>query len=108
MTGKIGRDIEEKKCSWLVVQVLLPRFLSTLFSLRCSCDSYAAILRYCENNDLLRRQAIAKGNEEQKALLKKHYGVDNAEDVAIVKGIFKDLDLEKVFREVTLPSLTLV
>jgi farnesyl diphosphate synthase len=47
--GKIGRDIEENKCSWLVVQ------------------------------------AIQSCSTEQRDLLEKHYGRDNADDVAVVK-----------------------
>ncbi|PRP79632.1 farnesyl diphosphate synthase [Planoprotostelium fungivorum] len=61
--GKIGRDIEENKCSWLIVQCLK----------RCT--------------------------PEQKKLLEQHYGRDNASDVAIVKRIFKELNLEKVFKD---------
>jgi len=61
--GKVGRDIEENKCSWLVVQAL----------------------KLCSS--------------EQKQLLEKHYGRDNADDVAVVKKLYRDLNMEKVFRD---------
>jgi len=61
--GKIGRDIEENKCGWLIVQ------------------------------------AMKKCSPEQLASLEKHYGRDDKESVAIVKQIYKDLNIEQVFRD---------
>jgi len=61
--GKVGRDIEENKCSWLVVQALL------------------------------------KATPEQKKLLEKHYGRDNAADVAKVKQLYNEMNISKVFRD---------
>eukprot|EP01104_Vermistella_antarctica_P000832 TRINITY_DN10933_c0_g1_i1.p1 TRINITY_DN10933_c0_g1~~TRINITY_DN10933_c0_g1_i1.p1 ORF type:complete len:378 (-),score=96.35 TRINITY_DN10933_c0_g1_i1:118-1197(-) len=60
--GKVGRDIEENKCGWLINQALL----------------------IC--------------TPEQRGLFEKHYGIDNAEDVKVVKQIFSDLDLTSLFR----------
>jgi len=60
--GKIGTDIEDNKCSWLVVQ------------------------------------ALGKASEEQKKLLEEHYGKPSPEGVAKVKQLYRDLDLEKMFR----------
>ncbi|CAA2994264.1 farnesyl pyrophosphate synthase 1 [Olea europaea subsp. europaea] len=61
--GKIGTDIEDFKCSWLVVKAL----------------------EHC--------------NEEQKKILFEHYGKTDAADVAKVKALYNDIDLEGVFLE---------
>ncbi|XP_071921336.1 farnesyl pyrophosphate synthase 1-like [Coffea arabica] len=61
--GKIGSDIEDFKCSWLVVKALE----------RCS--------------------------EEQKNILFAHYGKADAADVAKVKALYHELDLQGVFAE---------
>lgn len=61
--GKVGRDIEENKCSWLVVQALL------------------------------------HANPEQRALLEQHYGRDHPEHVAIVKKVYEDINIIKVFKD---------
>jgi farnesyl diphosphate synthase len=60
--GKIGTDIEDNKCSWLVVQ------------------------------------ALNKASDAQKAVLEEHYGKDKEENVAAVKAVYRELDLENVFR----------
>uniref|UniRef100_A0A7S1KU22 Farnesyl pyrophosphate synthase n=1 Tax=Percolomonas cosmopolitus TaxID=63605 RepID=A0A7S1KU22_9EUKA len=59
--GKVGRDIEEAKCSWPAVQALE----------RCS--------------------------PEQRKVLDECYGVDDAEKVARVKQVFKDLNVEQLY-----------
>ncbi|GAM21444.1 hypothetical protein SAMD00019534_046190, partial [Acytostelium subglobosum LB1] len=61
--GKVGRDIEENKCSWLICQ------------------------------------AILNGTPEQIAQLKTVYGRDNPEDVAVVKKIFNDIEIPKIFKQ---------
>ncbi|KAK1149063.1 Farnesyl pyrophosphate synthetase [Aspergillus melleus] len=61
--GKIGTDIQDNKCSWLV------------------------------------NQALKRCNEEQRKTLDEAYGRKNSELEAKVKQIYKDLDLEKVYRE---------
>lgn len=61
--GKIGTDIEDFKCSWLVVKALE----------RCS--------------------------EEQKKILFAHYGKADPADVAKVKTLYHELDLQGVFAE---------
>ncbi|KAH6768763.1 farnesyl diphosphate synthase 1 [Perilla frutescens var. frutescens] len=61
--GKIGTDIEDFKCSWLVVKAL----------------------ELC--------------NEEQKKALFEHYGKENPEDVAKIKALYNDLNLQGVFAE---------
>eukprot|EP01111_Echinosteliopsis_oligospora_P017232 TRINITY_DN739_c0_g1_i1.p1 TRINITY_DN739_c0_g1~~TRINITY_DN739_c0_g1_i1.p1 ORF type:complete len:445 (-),score=88.84 TRINITY_DN739_c0_g1_i1:64-1206(-) len=61
--GKVGRDIEENKCSWLVVQFLL----------------------HC--------------NPSQRSLLEHHYGLDNPKDVSIIKNLYKDVGIEKIFKQ---------
>ncbi|KAF8678000.1 hypothetical protein HU200_046358 [Digitaria exilis] len=60
--GKIGTDIEDYKCSWLVVQAL-----------ECA-------------------------NEAQKRILSENYGKSDPGCVARVKDLYKDLNLEEVFR----------
>merc|ERR1712100_765358 len=60
--GKVGRDIEESKCGWLVVQALQ----------RCT--------------------------PEQRQILAEHYGKEDAESVKQVKALYKELDLEGVFK----------
>jgi len=60
--GKVGRDIEENKCSWLVVQALL------------------------------------RASPPQRALIDKHYGIDNPEDVAIIKKVYLDIGLPDIFK----------
>ena len=61
--GKIGTDIQDNKCSWLV------------------------------------NQALKLASPEQRLILEQHYGRKNAEDERKVKALFKDLDLERVYRE---------
>mmetsp|Transcript_26170 Transcript_26170/g.36410 ORF Transcript_26170/g.36410 Transcript_26170/m.36410 type:complete len:369 (+) Transcript_26170:102-1208(+) len=63
LIGKVGRDVEEKKCSWLVVK------------------------------------AVEFASDEQKELLKKHYGTEDPADVKIIKDIFASLELKEVFKK---------
>ncbi|OZJ06456.1 hypothetical protein BZG36_00616 [Bifiguratus adelaidae] len=60
--GKIGTDIQDNKCSWLI------------------------------------NQALVKVTPEQRKVLDEHYGKRNAESEAKVKEIYKELDLESVYR----------
>eukprot|EP00525_Craspedostauros_australis_P013209 CAMPEP_0198109904 /NCGR_PEP_ID=MMETSP1442-20131203/1941_1 /TAXON_ID= /ORGANISM="Craspedostauros australis, Strain CCMP3328" /LENGTH=353 /DNA_ID=CAMNT_0043765745 /DNA_START=72 /DNA_END=1133 /DNA_ORIENTATION=- len=61
--GKIGTDIEDAKCSWMVCQ------------------------------------ALSLADEEQKEVLKKHYGKHDPAGVAKVKELYKELGLERVYSE---------
>ncbi|VVB08299.1 unnamed protein product [Arabis nemorensis] len=61
--GKIGTDIEDFKCSWLVVK------------------------------------ALERCNEEQTKILYENYGKADPSNVAKVKELYKELDLEGVFME---------
>nr|AIY24422.1 fpps protein [Jasminum sambac] len=61
--GKIGTDIEDFKCSWLVVKAL----------------------ELC--------------NEEQKKILFEHYGKDDPADVAKIKAVYNDINLQGVYEE---------
>ncbi|KAL0310802.1 UNVERIFIED_CONTAM: Farnesyl pyrophosphate synthase [Sesamum angustifolium] len=61
--GKIGTDIEDYKCSWLVVKAL----------------------EYC--------------SEEQKKTLFEHYGKADPADVAKIKALYNDINLQGVFAE---------
>ncbi|KAJ1650253.1 Farnesyl pyrophosphate synthetase [Dispira simplex] len=61
--GKIGTDIEDNKCSWLINQALL----------------------------------IA--SPEQLEILTRHYGKRTPEDVAAVKAVYRELEIERRFHE---------
>ncbi|CAG8469507.1 13242_t:CDS:10 [Ambispora leptoticha] len=61
--GKIGTDIEDNKCSWLI------------------------------------NQALDRASSEQRKLLDENYGKKNPESVAIVKKIYRDLELEALFKK---------
>eukprot|EP01116_Phalansterium_solitarium_P013934 TRINITY_DN31394_c0_g1_i1.p1 TRINITY_DN31394_c0_g1~~TRINITY_DN31394_c0_g1_i1.p1 ORF type:complete len:364 (+),score=132.33 TRINITY_DN31394_c0_g1_i1:29-1093(+) len=61
--GKIGRDIEENKCSWLICQALL------------------------------------HASPDQRAQLEEHYGRDAPEHVVVVKKIFADINVTKIFKD---------
>ena len=67
--GKIGTDIQENKCSWLVVQALD----------KCPVDS---------------TDKVAK---QGRKVLEQHYGQWNDGKVAKVKQLYKELDLPAVF-----------
>ena len=60
--GKIGTDIQDNKCGWLVVQ------------------------------------ALKLASPAQKALLKSNYGVHDEAAIARVKALYRELDLEEVFK----------
>eukprot|EP01134_Creolimax_fragrantissima_P008503 CFRG8503T1 len=61
--GKIGTDIEDNKCSWLVVQ------------------------------------ALDRVTPEQRLILEQNYGQKKAENVEKVKALYRDLNLEQVFKQ---------
>ncbi len=61
--GKIGTDIQDNKCSWLVIQ------------------------------------ALERCNDRQKKVLELNYGVHNERKVATVKALYRELDLENVFKQ---------
>ncbi|RZB42404.1 Farnesyl pyrophosphate synthase 1 [Glycine soja] len=61
--GKIGTDIEDFKCSWLIVK------------------------------------AFELSNEQQKKVLQENYGKPDPENVAKVKALYNELNLQGVFEE---------
>ncbi|EFN59689.1 hypothetical protein CHLNCDRAFT_33543 [Chlorella variabilis] len=61
--GKIGTDIQDNKCSWLVVQ------------------------------------ALTRASEEQKAAIEESYGKDEEAAVQRVKEVYRQLDLEGLFKK---------
>ncbi|KXJ08015.1 farnesyl pyrophosphate synthase [Exaiptasia diaphana] len=63
ITGKVGTDIEENKCTWLIVK------------------------------------ALEKATPQQLSVIKENYGINDKEASSKVKDIYKDLNLEKVFRD---------
>lgn len=58
----MGTDIQDNKCSWLVVQ------------------------------------ALGKASPEQRAAIEQHYGKDDEAAVAAVKQVYRQLDLEGLFK----------
>lgn len=61
--GKVGTDIQEAKCSWLVVQ------------------------------------ALQKVTSSQRATLASHYGQWDEKKVSVVKELYKELELEQMFKD---------
>lgn len=61
--GKVGRDIEEAKCGWLVVE------------------------------------AIKRADKAQMEVLKQNYGQEEPAKVAKVKEVYKQIDMEKVYKQ---------
>lgn len=62
VTGKIGTDIQDGKCSWLIVV------------------------------------AMQRATRDQKNVLRRTYGSKNEDDVATVKKIYNDLNIQKFYR----------
>lgn len=60
--GKIGTDIEDNKCSWLVVQALL------------------------------------RADKHQKKLIEENYGKSEENNVAVIKQVYRELELESLFK----------
>lgn len=90
-TPQIGTDIQDAKCSWLVVRALetaSPEQRATL-KVRGAGESDAqggsAVLTAPRGARLWRAQV--------------RYGKDNAEDIAAIKDLYKALGLEKAFEE---------
>ncbi|CAK9177157.1 unnamed protein product [Ilex paraguariensis] len=88
--GKIGTDIEDFKCSWLVVKAL-----------ECCNEEQKKIGTDIEDFKCswLVVKALERCNEEQKKVLYEHYGKADSADVAKVKALYNDLDLQSVFTE---------
>ncbi|XP_025087019.1 farnesyl pyrophosphate synthase-like isoform X2 [Pomacea canaliculata] len=63
VTGKIGTDIEDNKCSWLVVQ------------------------------------ALHLATPEQRQVLEENYGRHDAENVSIIKSLYQELKIPKVYSD---------
>lgn len=63
VTGKIGTDIEEGKCCWLVVN------------------------------------ALKRANDQQRAEIEQHYGVKSEASARAVREVYRQLDIEQVFRD---------
>ncbi|KAF0384823.1 farnesyl pyrophosphate synthase [Gigaspora margarita] len=53
-------------------------------------------------------QALMTASPEQRKLLDKHYGKKNPEDVSIIKQVYKDLNLEELYREYEENSFTIL
>ena len=61
--GKIGTDIQDNKCGWLVVKAL----------------------------DIC--------NAKQRKILENNYGVDNPTKIKAVKKLYRDLDIESIYKD---------
>ena len=61
--GKIGTDIQDNKCGWLIVQ------------------------------------ALKLASPEQRAILDANYGQKDDRKVAMVKNVFHELNIEKIYQE---------
>ncbi|TPX32355.1 hypothetical protein SmJEL517_g04521 [Synchytrium microbalum] len=61
--GKIGTDIQDNKCSWLIVQ------------------------------------ALTRASPQQRKLLDDNYGKKNETNVAVVKSIYQELEIDQVFQK---------
>ena len=61
--GKVGTDIQDNKCSWLVVQ------------------------------------ALDRVSDEQRKILEDNYGQWDDEKVKKIKGLYAELDIEKIFKD---------
>ncbi|GMF41818.1 unnamed protein product [Phytophthora fragariaefolia] len=59
--GKVGTDIQDNKCSWLVVQ------------------------------------ALDRATPDQRETLKKNYGCNDPDAIAVIKKLYNDLDLASVY-----------
>ena len=74
--GKIGTDIQDNKCSWLVCQALG----------RCTPEQKQSLMVAPLFTDSLHRNAFQE-----------NYGVDDAKHIEAVKEIYKELKLEEVY-----------
>lgn len=63
VTGKVGTDVEDNKCGWLIVQ------------------------------------ALHRATPEQRKTLEDNYAQTDPEKVAVVKGIYNDMNLKKVYAD---------
>lgn len=63
VTGKIGTDIQDNKCSWLVVK------------------------------------ALQSDQENVRAILSAHYGKKNDDDIAKIKNLYDELEIERQFHD---------
>ena len=70
--GKIGTDIQDNKCSWLVVQ------------------------------------ALERCNAQQRKVLLDNYGKWDDEKVAVIKELYRNLDLQTVFAKYEEESYTAI
>jgi farnesyl diphosphate synthase len=82
--GKIGTDIEDNKCSWLINQALSKATPEQRQILEVSPPLLTRIygMHFLISVDL-----------------KENYGRKDAEKVAQVKQVFKDLNIEQVYRD---------
>lgn len=85
ITGKIGTDIEDGKCSWLIVTALP------------MCDS--AQRQLIEVSTELSFYTDLPYRMLDNLTFKAHYGLKNTESVNLVKSLYQQFDIPKLYTE---------
>jgi len=96
LLGKVGTDILDNKCSW-VINTALAVLDTTGKSASLTPPSYAleSNAAFKKTNDAL----SAKRKAELRAILDENYGQKDGEKEASVKAVFKELDIAGIYNE---------
>lgn len=109
--GKVGTDIQDNKCSWLVVQALKKANeaqLSTikvrlmtekLVHLALPVTKYRAPGFQLPPSDACTMYSRAPSVQTECGIAQEHYGKDNKESIQAIKAVYNELDLERTFKE---------